>query len=193
MVLADDVIGQHHAALDSDYEWGEFTIRLGWCDKTDFGRRNDAFYADYQAGRLDVHDYVRFATEAMRRQGPRAAAKAHARFMREVIEPAVRPAALALLHEHRARGDVVLIVTATNEFVTRPIARLLGVDNLIAVELERDATGWQLIDINSGRARANFKLYNNASRVVAFDEKTGQPQDLAYQAEENRIPPQTHF
>ena len=60
--------------IDSDYEWGEFTIRLGWCDRDDFGRRNEAFYADYQAGRLDVHDYVRFATQAMRSQGPQAAA-----------------------------------------------------------------------------------------------------------------------
>lgn len=128
--------------LDSDYEWGEFTIRLGWCDKDDFGRRNEAFFADYQAGRLDVHDYVRFATEAMRRQGPQAAAAAHARFMREVIEPAVRPAAMTLLQQHRARGDLMLIVTATNEFVTGPIARLLGVEHLIAVELERDAAGW---------------------------------------------------
>ncbi|HMN44201.1 MAG TPA: metallophosphoesterase [Povalibacter sp.] len=58
---------------------------------------------------------------------------------------------------------------------------------------ERDATGWQLIDINSGRARASFNLYNNTARVVAFDEKTGQPQDQAYQAEDRRIPPQTHF
>lgn len=128
--------------LDSDYEWGEFTIRLGWCDKDDFGQRNEAFYADYQAGRLDVHDYVRFATEALRRQGPQAAAAAHARFMREVIAPALRPAALGLLQKHRDRGDLVVIVTATNEFVTRPIAGLLGVPDLIAVELERDASGW---------------------------------------------------
>lgn len=58
---------------------------------------------------------------------------------------------------------------------------------------ERDATGWQLIDVNSGRSKVNFNLYNNASRVVAFDEKTGQPQDQVYQVEGNRIPPQTHY
>jgi len=125
--------------IDSDYEWGEFTIRLGWCDRDDFGRCNEAFYADYQAGRLDVHDYVRFATQAMRSQGPQAAAQAHAQFMREVIDPAVRPSALALLQKHRDQGDLMLIITATNEFVTRPIARLLGVDHLIAIELERDS------------------------------------------------------
>lgn len=128
--------------LDSDYEWGEFTIREGWCDRGDFGRRNEAFFADYQRGSLDVHDYVRFATQALRRQGPGAARAAHARFMREVIAPAIRPQALALLQKHRDAGDLVVIITATNEFVTAPIAQALNVTNLIAIELERGADGW---------------------------------------------------
>ena len=128
--------------LDSDYEWGEFTIRLGWCDRTEFGRRNQAFYDDYVAGRLDVHDYVRFATEAICQRGQADAEAAHAQFMREVIAPAIRPEALALLARHRDAGDELLIITATNEFVTRPIARALGVEHLLAVELERGASGW---------------------------------------------------
>jgi len=127
--------------LDSDYEWGEFTIRLGWCDRTEFGRRNQAFYDDYLAGRLDVHDYVRFATEAVCRRGRAEAEAAHAQFMREVIAPAIRAEALALLRQHRDAGDEVLIITATNEFVTRPIAQALGVQQLLAVELEQ-ADGW---------------------------------------------------
>ena len=128
--------------IDSDYAWGEFTITLGWTDPVDFSRQNDAFYAHYQAGTLDIHAYVRFATEAFRRQGPEAAAAAHARFMREVVQPAIRPEALALLQQHREAGDRLVIVTATNEFVTRPIAQALGVSELIAVELARDASGW---------------------------------------------------
>ena len=128
--------------LDSDYEWGEFTIRIGWCDRGDFGRRNQAFYDDYLAGRLDVHDYVRFATDAARRAGAEAAQAAHARFMREVIAPAIRPEALALLARHRAAGDTLVVITATNEFVTRPIVQALGVPHLIAVELARDRSGW---------------------------------------------------
>ncbi|MFN3376245.1 MAG: HAD family hydrolase, partial [Burkholderiaceae bacterium] len=128
--------------LDSDYEWGVFTTRIGWTDPVEFGRRNDEFYAHYQAGTLDVHDYVRFATQAVRERGPQAAAAAHAQFMREVIAPALRPEALALVREHQAAGDQVLIVTATNEFVTRPIAQAFGVETLLAVELERDASGW---------------------------------------------------
>lgn len=128
--------------IDSDYEWGAFTLRIGWCDAQDFARQNDAFYADYQAGTLDIHEYVRFATQAFRQRGPEEAAQAHARFMREVVQPAIRPEALALLQRHRDAGDRLVIVTATNEFVTRPIAQALGVSDLIAVELARDAQGW---------------------------------------------------
>ena len=128
--------------LDSDYEWGEFTIRIGWNDPVEFARRNGEFYAHYQAGTLNVHDYVRFATEAVRLRGPEAAAAAHEQFMREVIGPAIQPQALALLRQHQDAGDEVLIVTATNEFVTTPIAQALGVPQLLSVQLARDAGGW---------------------------------------------------
>lgn len=128
--------------IDSDYSWGEFTITLGWTDPQTFRQRNDDFYAHYQAGTLDIHDYVRFATEAVRARGPREAALAHQRFMDEVIRPRILAPAQALLRMHQQAGDAVMIVTATNEFVTRPIAEALGVHELIAVELERDAQGW---------------------------------------------------
>lgn len=133
--------------LDSDYEWGEFTIRIGWTDRNAFGQRNKAFYDDYVAGTLDVHDYVRFATEAARLRGAQEAALAHAQFMRDVIHPAIRDEALALLRRHRDAGDEVIIITATNEFVTRPIAQALGVQQLLAVELERGPDGWITGDI----------------------------------------------
>jgi HAD superfamily hydrolase (TIGR01490 family) len=128
--------------IDSDYSWGTFTTTIGWTDPVEFARRNDEFYAHYQAGTLDVHDYVRFATEAVRRRGPQEAQVARERFMREVIAPAIRPQALELVRRHREAGDEVLIITATNEFVTRPIAEAFGVQQLIAVELARDAGGW---------------------------------------------------
>ena len=132
--------------IDSDYAWGVFTTTIGWTDPVDFNRRNDEFYAHYKAGTLDIHDYVRFATEAVRRHGATEAEAAHAEFMRSVIEPAIRPEALALVRSHQQAGDTVLIVTATNEFVTRPIARAFGVAELIAVELARDTasggSGW---------------------------------------------------
>ncbi len=132
--------------IDSDYAWGAFTTTIGWTDPVDFNRRNDEFYAHYKAGTLDIHEYVRFATDAVRRQGAVKAEAAHAEFMRSVIEPALRPEAQALVRAHQQAGDTVLIVTATNEFVTRPIAQAFGVAELIAVELARDTapggSGW---------------------------------------------------
>ena len=128
--------------LDSDYEWGEFSQRIGWTNPLTFKARNDQFYADYQAGTLDVHDYVRFATEAVRLKGAEKAELAHRQFMSEVILPSVKPAAVSLVKQHQAAGDHVMIVTATNEFVTRPIANAFGVTELIAVELARDPQGW---------------------------------------------------
>jgi len=128
--------------IDSDYAWGEFTNRLGWTDPLVFKAKNDQFYADYQAGVLDIHDYVRFATQAVKSRGAELGARAHAQFMQEVILPHLKPQALELVRQHQAAGDHVMIVTATNEFVTRPIAQAFGVQELIAVELARDSRGW---------------------------------------------------
>ena len=132
--------------IDSDYEWGVFTTTIGWTDPVEFSRRNDEFFAHYKAGTLDIHDYVRFATDAVRIQGAINSEAAHARFMRDVALPAIKIEALALVDGHRRAGDALVIVTATNEFVTRPIAQAFGVAELIAVELERDntpgGTGW---------------------------------------------------
>lgn len=127
--------------LDSDHAWGEFVVTLGWADAARQRLANDAFYAAYQNGTLDIAAYIEFATRPWRERPPAEQAAAHARFMHEVIAPALRPEALSLVNEHRARGDVLAIVTATNEFVTRPIAAAFEIETLIAVELERDAGG----------------------------------------------------
>ncbi len=128
--------------IDSDQSWGAFTVELGWHDRDAFTQKNDEFYAHYQAGTLDIHDYVRFAAEAFCQRGPDEADKAHAKFMRDVVQPALLPDALALVNKHLDAGEHTLIITATNEFVTRPIAQAFGVHDLIAVELVRDTKGW---------------------------------------------------
>ncbi len=127
--------------LDSDHAWGEFIIRLGWVDETEFRHRNDEFFAQYRAGELDIHRYIEFATAPLRARTPADTGAAHARFMREVIEPRLQPQARALVREHQQRGDLVALVTATNDFVTTPIAAAFGIEHLIAVRLERDAGG----------------------------------------------------
>jgi HAD superfamily hydrolase (TIGR01490 family) len=127
--------------LDSDHAWGEFMVRSGWVDGAEFRRRNDSFYVEYKAGRLDIHAYIDFATEPLRRRTPGQLADAHRQFMREVVQPNLRESALSLVHEHQRRGDWIALVTATNDFITAPIAVALGIDELIAVRLERDAGG----------------------------------------------------
>jgi HAD superfamily hydrolase (TIGR01490 family) len=127
--------------LDSDHAWGEFTVRLGWRDADAFRRANDGYYAAYKDGTLDIHDYVRFAIDAVRERGLAEGRRAHERFMAEVIRPAITDGARALVRRHQEAGDTVIIVTATNGFVTRPIAQAFGVDHLIAIDLETDARG----------------------------------------------------
>jgi HAD superfamily hydrolase (TIGR01490 family) len=126
---------------DSDHAFGDFLVNAGWADREHFKRRNDDFYADYLAGTLDVAAYVDFATAAWRSRPAHDALALRERFVREVMQPALSPEALALVRRHQDSGDRVAIVTATNEFVTRPIADLFGIDTLIALELERDAAG----------------------------------------------------
>ena len=127
--------------IDSDHAWGEFVIGEGWVDAAAFRAGNDAFYAQYKAGVLDIDAYVAFAAAPLRDRSPAQLGEAHARFMREVIVPAIRPAATALVEAHRARGDLLAIVTSTNDFITTPIAAAFGIEALIATRLQRDATG----------------------------------------------------
>ncbi len=133
---------------DSDHAFGEFLVQVGWADKDRFKQRNDQFYAEYLAGTIDVAAYLDFATAAWRSRPEPDALAMRERFMREVMQPAVHERACKLVQQHQTAGDRVAIVTATNEFVTRPIADLFGIETLIAVELERDAQGRA-----TGRAR----------------------------------------
>lgn len=126
---------------DSDHAFGEFCITLGWADAVEHKRRNDGFFADYQAGRLDIHAYVDFVTAPWRNRSEAEIGRAMERFLAEVLQPMIRPEALALVQRHREQGDLLALTTATNDFVTRPIADLFGIQTLIATDLVRDAAG----------------------------------------------------
>lgn len=127
--------------FDSDHAWNEFTIELGWRDGDAFRRANDGFFAQYRDGTLDIHQYVQFATQAIRDKGATQSIAAHAEFMGASVLKDIKKSALDLVQGHQAAGDTVIIVTATNEFVTRPIAAAFGVEELIAIDLVRDAHG----------------------------------------------------
>jgi len=127
--------------IDSDYEWGEFLVRIGAVDETAFRRRNDEFFAQYQAGILDPVEYLEFALGTLA-SFPRAELDALlARYMAEVIDPAIKPQALTLVREHQEAGDLVAIITATNHYITAPIAARFGVEYHIGAMPEVDAAG----------------------------------------------------
>lgn len=127
--------------LDSDYEWGQFLSRTGAVDAAELERRNDVFYQQYQAGTLDPVAYLEFAFGTLA-QFPRTQLDAwHRQFMAEAITPAIQPAARALVKQHQDAGDLVAIITATNRFITGPIAQAFGVEHLIAAEPEVAANG----------------------------------------------------
>lgn len=126
---------------DSDHAFGDFLVTLGWADAEVFRRRNDAFYEDYLAGRLDIDAYVDFATAAWRERSAEALQQVTEQFLAEIVRPMLHPQALALVQRHQQAGDLVAVVTATNDFVTRPIAQLFGVHELIATTLQRDERG----------------------------------------------------
>ena len=122
-------------AGDSDFEWAQFLIERGVLDRELYEARNADFYAQYKAGTLDIQEFLDFQLRPLARH-PRAQLDAwHAQFMQDKIRPLIGARARELVRSHA--GDLVAIVTATNSFVTRPIAAELGVRHLIATEPEQ--------------------------------------------------------
>ncbi len=128
---------------DSDHLWGEFLVRHDRVDGEHYRRENDRFYAQYLEGSLNIDDWLAFQLAPLVANDPQTLEAWHAEFMDEVIESLLLPAAQTLIDEHRARGHTAVIITATNRFITEPIAMRYGIDaeHLIATEPERDATG----------------------------------------------------
>ena len=123
--------------IDSDTEWGRFLARIGAVERTRQEREQDRFYRQYQAGTLDIQEFLAFQLAPLGAHPREQLDDWHARFMREIIEPAIRPQAIELVERHRGRGDLLAIVTATNEFVTAPIAHRFGIEHLIATQVEQ--------------------------------------------------------
>lgn len=122
--------------LDSDHAWSDFLGRRGVIDGEQHRARNDEFYRQYQAGTLNIEEFLAFQLKPLA-ENPREQLDAwHREYMAECISPHIRPAARALLNKHFERGDLIAIITATNEFVTRPIANAFDVEHLLAIELE---------------------------------------------------------
>lgn len=121
---------------DSDHAWGEFLVAEGLVDAEVYEEANDRFYQEYLDGSLDILNYLSFALQPLAAHDEATLHKLRARFVEERIQPIMLDKARELLDHHRQQGHYLLIITATNRFVTQPIADLLGVDDLIATEAE---------------------------------------------------------
>ena len=123
-------------AGDSDYEWGQFLIDRGVLDRAHYEARNRAFYEDYKAGRLDIYAFLNFSLRPLATHSRAQLDAWHAEYMQTRIAPMITDAARALVNRHLEDADLVAIITATNSFITAPIARAFGVQHLIATEPE---------------------------------------------------------
>jgi HAD superfamily hydrolase (TIGR01490 family) len=121
---------------DSDYEWGQFLVDHGVLDRESYEAQNRTYYEQYVAGTLDIHEYLGFALRPLAAHAPEDLGRWHAEFMRLRILPMITPAARALVQRHLGADELCAIITATNSFVTAPIARAFGVKHLIATEPE---------------------------------------------------------
>ncbi len=124
-------------AGDSDHAWGQFLVERGLVDPVAYREANDRFYADYQAGNLDIFAYLEFALQPLTQHSPEQLRQWHQEFMRTKVQPMLLDKAFTLLEKHRSQGHYLMIITATNSFVTGPIAERLGVDMLLATEPEK--------------------------------------------------------
>jgi len=124
-------------AGDSDYEWGQFLVDEGVLEREEYESQNRAYYEQYVAGTLDIHEFLGFALRPLAAHEPADLARWHAAFMERRIRPMIGEPARALVRQHQLAGDLCAIITATNSFVTGPIAREFGIEHLLATEPER--------------------------------------------------------
>ena len=129
--------------IDSDFTWTTFTNAMGWTDAEQSRIANEAFYQQYKAGRLDMAEYVRFVTRAMRPFTPEQLLAAQEQYGREYIAPHIRQPALDLMAQHRAAGHTLVLTTATVCYIARPIGQQLGFadEHIITTQLHYTEQG----------------------------------------------------
>lgn len=123
-------------AGDSDFQWGQFLMEEGLLDRATHEAQNLQFYEDYKAGKLDIYAFLAFQLQPLTQHSRAELDRLHARYMERKVRPMMTAQAQALVDQHKANGDLVLIITATNSFVTLPIAHAYGIEHLIGTTPE---------------------------------------------------------
>jgi len=121
---------------DSDYEWAQFLIERGILDRSEYEAKNERFFREYKEGRLDIHEFLDFQLAPLAHHSREELDRWHAEFMRARVRPIIRSKGRELVRRHLAENHLCAIVTSTNAFITAPIARELGIEHLLATELE---------------------------------------------------------
>jgi HAD superfamily hydrolase (TIGR01490 family) len=121
---------------DSDYLWGQFLAKQGLVDGDWYEQENQRFYDEYKAGTLDIFEFLEFSLRPLSENNPEKLAQLHQQFMDECIRPIITQASRDKIAEHAQRGDILLIITATNKFITGPIAEELDIENILATDPE---------------------------------------------------------
>ncbi len=121
---------------DSDFLWGQFLVDQGIVDKNQYEEANTQFYDAYKKGNLDIVEFLHFSLTPLANNNPEQLFKWRNQFIEEVIKPVQLKPAIRLVNKHRYKGDTVMVITATNRFVTEPIVKLFGIDNLLATTPE---------------------------------------------------------
>ncbi len=123
-------------AGDSDYNWSRFLIQEGYLDGAIHAEKNEKFYADYKAGTLDIYAFVEFQFKPLARNPKTVLNQLLKKYVEEVIKPMITEKARVLVKRHQEEGDLIIVITATNSFITKPIAELFGIENLIGTDPE---------------------------------------------------------
>lgn len=123
-------------AGDSDYNWSLFLIEEGLLDAKTHHDRNEQFYLDYKNGNLDIFAFLRFQLQPLSQHPKKFLDELHVKYMQKVIKPMMTDKAQALVNQHKAAGDLCVVITATNSFVTKPIATAYGIEQLIGTDPE---------------------------------------------------------
>ena len=123
-------------AGDSDFQWGQFLIEQGLLDRAEHHDRNVQFYEDYKVGKLDINAFLEFQLKPLSRHSKAELDRLHLQYMDNKVRPMMTEKARALVEKHRAQGDLMLVITATNSFVTKPIATEFGIEHLIGTDPE---------------------------------------------------------
>jgi HAD superfamily hydrolase (TIGR01490 family) len=125
-------------AGDSDYLWGQFLVEQGIVDREAYEDANARFYQQYREGTLDITEFLGFALKPLADNEPERLWAWRNQFLESKIKPIMLKPARNLIAKHRTMGDTLMVITATNRFVTEPIVDLYGIEHLIATTPEFD-------------------------------------------------------